>query len=739
MPKHRHSYSTFVPAAPDPRAVLLTGQTPEQSGADVSASLTELARLVEGLRIRVVHTVVQKRARTTGVLGTGKLREVVSLVARLSAEPGVPPPMVVVDAELNPGQLRLLQNEMQVEVADRTDIILRVFADRARTRTAQLEVELAQLKYQAPRVRDDDSLGGREGGGGRGERGHTNVQLRKQRIRERVATIERELAGMRPLQERQRSRRRDLPGVALVGYTNAGKSSLMRGLTGSEVLIRDELFATLGTTVRALAPSTTPRILVTDTVGFIKNLPHDLITSFRSTLDEARDADLHLYVVDAADPQWHEQLEITRATIRAIGASTPPALVLLNKIDRVDEVTRARLAEACPDAIMLNAHDGTDLVRLRAKILAFFDERMLADILTVPPTDGRLLADIRAHARVLDQRYDEADERLRLRVRALPESLSRWRRILPAPPTESAAALISLANQHGLSLTSDADTLDDTGLDFRVLHAHDEQGAAWILRTPRRSDVAEAAGVEARVLRLLRPVLPVAIPDWRLHAPDLIAYRRLPGMPAITLSSTGTPTWHRVDPAAPGEPFLDSVAAALAALQSVTFEAAKNAGIPVRDVNQVRLDLERVMTETRDLLRPSEASWMRWQRWLADDTSWPHHLALVHGDLHPGHLLLDESARLIGILDWTEACLTDPSVDLAMFFGCFGPAALEDLLRRFERAGGRIWPTLAHHAAERWAAFPASIAEWAQRTGNEAALAHARGLLQAQDNAANAD
>jgi GTPase len=322
----------------------------------------------------------------------------------------------------------MLNKQLEVEVIDRTDVILRVFARRARTRTAQLEVELAGLKYEAPRVRDVQSLNDRAGGGGgRGERGHTNVELRKQEIRSRVARIESELEKLRPLEQRQRDRRGELPAVALVGYTNAGKSSLMRGLTGSEVLVEDKLFATLGTTVRAISPSTIPRILLADTVGFIKNLPHELINSFRSTLDEAREADLLLLVVDSSDPRWPEQLEVTRTTVADLGPGVPPSLLVFNKIDQVTPEQLADIARAYPEAVTMNALDPVDLRHLRQKLIEFCETRMVLDVLPVPLADGRLQADIRAHARVLEERVDDDGTTLHLRVRAMPQSLARWR------------------------------------------------------------------------------------------------------------------------------------------------------------------------------------------------------------------------------------------------------------------------------------------------------------------------
>jgi GTP-binding protein HflX len=430
MTRHRPSVSPIPPSSVQPAAaVLVARHTPDRSPAAVEGGLAELRRLLEGLGISVAATFVQRRGRgpSLEVLGKGKLAE----VARALDRPG-PRPLVVVDEPLGAGQLRLLERDLGAQVIDRTDVILRVFACRARTRTAQLEVELARLTYEAPRVRDDQDRSHRTGGGGgRGERGHTNVELRKQEIRGRIAGIEHELEALRPLEQRQRERRRDLTSVVLVGYTNAGKSSLMRGLTGSDVLVEDKLFATLGTTVRAVTPATVPRILVADTIGFIENLPHELIASFRATLDEARDADLLLIVIDAADARWRAQLEVTRDTLAALGPDLPPALLVFNKIDRVPAGQRAELARAFPEALATNALDPADLAVLRQRLVDVFASRMVDAELLIPVTDGRRLADIRAHARVLEERLDSQGAHLHLQIRALPESLARWQ---PSPP-----------------------------------------------------------------------------------------------------------------------------------------------------------------------------------------------------------------------------------------------------------------------------------------------------------------
>ncbi|WP_394839295.1 macrolide 2'-phosphotransferase [Pendulispora rubella] len=293
---------------------------------------------------------------------------------------------------------------------------------------------------------------------------------------------------------------------------------------------------------------------------------------------------------------------------------------------------------------------------------------------------------------------------------------------------ETVQALLDAARQHGLELTADRDEFDKSGLDFLVVHAKDASGTCWVVRTPRRPELLETARLEGRALQLLAPKLPVAIPEWRIHADDVIAYPRLPGTPAVTLDASGAPQWH-LDPSAPSELFLDSFAGALAALQSIDEAGARAAGIPTKPIDEARLALARSMDETRAALAPSDAIWARWHAWLENDGLWPDYLTLVHGDLHPGHMLLDAEGRLSGILDWTEACVTDPCIDFAMFFGCFGRRPLERLVERFAMWGGRTWPRLVDHAAERWASFPALVAEWALRTDNEAILEHARAHL----------
>ncbi len=396
------------------RAIAIALQLPHDSESEVEASLSELAQLLAGLEIDVAHTLVQRRGNASAptLFGEGKLRELGELVTREQLD------LVVADVELNPRQQRSLELATgAAEVLDRTAVILRIFEHRARTPAARLEVELARLTYALPRIREDRSLGDREGGGGRAGRGNSNVELKKQAYRARIAAIKAELAGLTRRRKRQEANR-----VAIVGYTNAGKSSIMKALTGSDVVIRDRLFATLDTTVRKLVPECTPPILVADTIGFVRRLPHALVASFRSTLDEVCDASLLLCVVDATDPALPEQLEVTRSVLAEIGAADTPTWLVCNKIDRLAGAARAALAARYPDAIQLSAHSAADGGALRDRIAAFFDAHQVSETLEVPYARQGVLAEMRNEVRIESAEYGSA---VRVVVRAPPESLAR--------------------------------------------------------------------------------------------------------------------------------------------------------------------------------------------------------------------------------------------------------------------------------------------------------------------------
>ncbi len=444
---------------PTPRAVLVGIQTPDIDDAAHEGSLEELGRLVKTLGYQVVGQVSQKREGTGSalILGSGKLAELAALtggtgvVASMAPTPkskarrrfeGAPDPepdsgseetatsrpdVVIVDHELSPSQIRNLERATGAEVLDRTGVIVEIFHRHANTREAKLQVEMARLKYVAPRLRESASGGERQQGRGAGE---SALALDRRKVRDRLAELRDQLDAVQRDGDNRRTARRDQLRVALVGYTNAGKSSLMRALTGSQVLVEDKLFATLDTTVRTLQPETRPRVLVSDTVGFIKQLPHDLVASFRSTLAEALEASLLLFVVDASDPTHEAQLEVSRSVLREIGADAVPSRLVLNKLDRVDAAARAALAEKHPDAVLLSAHIPEDVGRLRDTIIAFFEEAMVEDVLTLPYAKQNLIGEVYESARVLSEDYGETGRVLT--VRGLPGAIARLQRSLAA-------------------------------------------------------------------------------------------------------------------------------------------------------------------------------------------------------------------------------------------------------------------------------------------------------------------
>jgi GTP-binding protein HflX len=341
--------------------------------------------------------------------------------------------VVIVDHDLTPTQQRNLERATGVDVLDRTSVILEIFHRHARTREARLQVEIARLKYLAPRLREGGGGGDRVRGGvgGKGA-GETTLELDRRRIRDRIAEVRHELSQIEGGSRTRRERRSDLPTVALVGYTNAGKSSLMRALTSTDVYVADKLFATLDTTVRRLQPPTEPPILVSDTVGFIKKLPHDLVASFRSTLDEAGDADLLLHVVDASDAAHADQIAVTREVLAEISADVVPTWILLNKIDRVDPETREALADHYPNALQLSAKDRSDVVTLHDRLVEHFIGKLEDAELDVPYTAQRLVHQIHERAKVLSEEHH--DTGTRLTIRAPSRILAEFRAALKAAP-----------------------------------------------------------------------------------------------------------------------------------------------------------------------------------------------------------------------------------------------------------------------------------------------------------------
>jgi GTP-binding protein HflX len=409
------------------RAILVAVQLPDVDDDDFQDAVAELGRLAKTLGLAVVGKVVQKRPglHVATYVGSGKLAELKAMVATQEAE------LVLVEHEMTPSQARTLETALDVPVMDRTGVILEIFHRHAHSRAAKAQVEIVRLQYLAPRMRELGAGADRQRGGigGKGA-GESRMELDRRKIRDRVAELTAELAQLATEADTQRSRRRDLHRVALVGYTNAGKSTLMRALTGSEVLVADKLFATLDTTVRTLVPATRPRILLSDTVGFIDNLPHGLVASFRSTLDEALEASLLLHVIDASDRGWQRQLKVTQDVLSDIGAGTLPRWLLFNKFDKVgDAVAQAALAQtilaAWPDAVILSAKSSDDVRFLHDRLATHFRGDVVEDEIRMAFDQQHLRGALFAECEVLGERYDENG--IIFRVRATPATIAHLR------------------------------------------------------------------------------------------------------------------------------------------------------------------------------------------------------------------------------------------------------------------------------------------------------------------------
>ena len=452
------------------RAAVVAVQLPGVDDQAFAASIAELRRLGRTLGVNVVATVTQRRKtlHPAALFGSGKLAQLQALTGRTAAElagedgeespeldasaddagddnggeiddPRIegaeagalaaPIEAVLVDHDISPSQARNLEKATGVEVLDRTAVILEIFRRHARSRAAKAQVEIVRLQYMVPRLREQGKGKDRQRGGigGKGA-GESSLELDRRKIRDRIAELTKELEAMAEEQRTQRARRHDMSRVALVGYTNAGKSTLMRALTGSEVLVADRLFATLDTTVRPLVPATRPRVLLSDTVGFIDKLPHGLVNSFKSTLDEALEAGLLLQVVDASDPNFERQLQVTTEVLAEIGAGDVPRLLLFNKIDRLgsleaeESATRALLAR-WPEAMVLSARRPEDVTRLHARLVSFFSRDLVEGEVHVPYDRQQMRGEIFAACEVLEESYDDAG--VIFRVRARPELLER--------------------------------------------------------------------------------------------------------------------------------------------------------------------------------------------------------------------------------------------------------------------------------------------------------------------------
>jgi GTPase len=444
------------------RAIVAAVQLPGVSDRELEASINELRELALTLGYQVVGHFVQKRDSfdSAAYLGSGKRLEMRRYIefgdttgladspnTELAIQVKAPKSgaarakqaakseadeatrfadVLLVDHEISPSQARNLEIEVGCQVLDRTMVILEIFHRHASSNAARAQVEIARLGYLAPRLREAAKLAGpkgrqRSGVGGRGA-GEAHSELDRQKIRNRIAELQIEIAVMDVERKTQRARRQEGMGLArvvLVGYTNAGKSTLMRALTGSDSYIANKLFATLDTTVRALHPQSVPRVLVSDTVGFIKNLPHDLVASFKSTLEEAAEASLLLHVIDAHDAGFERQIEVTQTVLDEIGASEVPRLIIFNKIDSVGDIDaqnerRLALTTVYPNSIVLSAISPADVTKLRDHIVKFFQKQLSRGKILLPWSEQQLRGEIFEYCKVLEETTQENGSLMRL-------------------------------------------------------------------------------------------------------------------------------------------------------------------------------------------------------------------------------------------------------------------------------------------------------------------------------------
>jgi GTP-binding protein HflX len=411
--------------------VVLVGVWTGGSVADAENSLTELAALAETAGSEVLEGLIQRRSQPDSAtfIGRGKVTELRDVVIATGAD------TVICDGELSPSQLRKLEEQVKVKVVDRTALILDIFAQHAKSKEGKAQVELAQLQYLLPRLRGwGESLsrqgggsggGGGAGGGGVGTRGpgETKIETDRRRINIRIAKLKREIKNMRTARQTKRSKRANsgVPAVAIAGYTNAGKSSLLNRLTQAGALVEDALFATLDPSTRRTAAEDGRVYTLSDTVGFVRHLPHQIVEAFRSTLEEVAFADLVVHVVDGAHPDPEGQVSAVREVLGEVGGEQISELLVINKVDSADEETLLRLKRTWPEAVFVSARAGIGIEELRVAIAARLPRPAVTLSLLIPYDRGDLVAWIHRRGQVLTTRHTDEGTELQVRV---PEQLA---------------------------------------------------------------------------------------------------------------------------------------------------------------------------------------------------------------------------------------------------------------------------------------------------------------------------
>jgi GTP-binding protein HflX len=406
--------------------VVLVGIWTEGSAADAQASLTELAALAETAGSEVLEGLIQRRDKpdASTYIGSGKAAELRDIVTSTGAD------TVICDGELTPGQLNALEKAVKVKVVDRTALILDIFAQHATSAEGKAQVAFAQMQYMLPRLRGWGESMSRQGGGAGGSSGgvgtrgpgETKIETDRRRIRERMSKLRREIKDMKKIRDTQRGRRlqSDVASIAIVGYTNAGKSSLLNALTGAGVLVENALFATLEPTTRRGQFDDGRPYVLTDTVGFVRHLPTQLVEAFRSTLEEVVDAELLVHVIDGSDANPLAQVNAVRQVvndvIREYDIAPPPELLVVNKSDAASGLVLAQLRRALPDAVFVSAHTGDGLDRLRSRMAELVEPRDATVDVTIPYDRGDLVARMHADGRIDATEHTDSGTRIKARV-----------------------------------------------------------------------------------------------------------------------------------------------------------------------------------------------------------------------------------------------------------------------------------------------------------------------------------
>ena len=422
---------------PTTRALLVGVQTPDMKPGEGAELLTELIELVENLGIAITRSTLvnlRDRQQPKFLIGSGKAAELIALAKADGAD------VIVLDEELSPAQQRNWEEESGLAVIDRQEVILEIFADRAQTREAVLQVALARMEYSLPRLtRAWSHLSRQRGKGSMGGEGETQLEQDRRLVRNRIAHLKAELGQVISQRATQRHKRQrtPVPGAAIVGYTNSGKSTLLNKLTGAHVLAADKLFATLDPTTRQLALPDGRTLLLTDTVGFIRRLPHRLVEAFKATLEEVVVADFLIHLLDAANPNVDQHHATTLAVLEELGAADRPTLTVFNKIDLLDPQHLARLRAQHPDALFISVHQGTglDLLLRHCEELAT-DDTEAADLL-IPHNRYDLVAKLHQAGHVRKQ--ESLDDGVRLTGRFRRKFAALYTPFIFHPPVKKPA------------------------------------------------------------------------------------------------------------------------------------------------------------------------------------------------------------------------------------------------------------------------------------------------------------